>query len=76
MSSTLSSLAPWAALTAVLLALLALDLKLFARGREPTFREGAAWSIGWLVLSLLAAGVSCASPGDFRASPGALRSWS
>ncbi|HEX5922512.1 MAG TPA: TerC/Alx family metal homeostasis membrane protein [Baekduia sp.] len=57
MSTTLSSLAPWAALLAVLVALLALDLKVFARGREPTFREGAAWSIGWLVLSLLAAGV-------------------
>ena len=57
MPATFSSLAPWAALTAVLLTLLALDLKVFARGREPTFREGAFWSIGWLALSLLAAGV-------------------
>lgn len=53
---TLSSLAPWAVLLALLLLLLALDLKVFARGREPTFREGVAWSVGWLALSLLAAG--------------------
>lgn len=33
--------------------LLAADLFLFARGREPTFRESVAWSIGWLVLGLL-----------------------
>jgi tellurite resistance protein TerC len=32
-----------------------IDVKLFARGREPTFREGLVWSIGWLVLSLLVA---------------------
>jgi tellurite resistance protein TerC len=56
MSATLSSLAPWAALGALLLALLALDLKVFARGREPSFREGVVWSIGWLALSLLAGG--------------------
>ena len=31
------------------------DVKLFARNREPTFREGVVWSIGWLALSLLAA---------------------
>jgi tellurite resistance protein TerC len=31
------------------------DLHFFARGREPSFREAAAWSIGWLALSLLAA---------------------
>jgi tellurite resistance protein TerC len=57
MSDALSTLAPWAALVAVLLVLLAIDLKVFARDREPTLREGALWSIGWLVLSLLAAGV-------------------
>jgi tellurite resistance protein TerC len=34
---------------------LLVDVKLFAREREPTFREGLVWSIGWLVLSLLAA---------------------
>lgn len=51
----LSAVAPWAALVAALVFFLWLDLHFFARGREPTFREGAIWSIGWLVLSLLAA---------------------
>ena len=32
-----------------------LDLHFFARGREPSFREAVIWSIGWLVISLLAA---------------------
>jgi tellurite resistance protein TerC len=45
----------WVVLSAVLVALLFLDLKLFARGREPSFREGVIWSIGWLALSLAAA---------------------
>ena len=44
-----------AVLVAALLIFLWLDLHFFARGREPTFREGAIWSIGWLVISLLAA---------------------
>jgi tellurite resistance protein TerC len=44
----------WVVLSAVLVLLLWVDLKLFARGREPGFREGAIWSLGWLVLSLLA----------------------
>ena len=48
-------LAPWLALAAALVFFLWLDLKFFARGREPSFREAAAWSIGWLVLSLAAA---------------------
>ena len=39
-------------LVAAIVVLLVVDLLLFARGREPTFREGAIWSIGWLVLSL------------------------
>ena len=34
-------------------ALLLVDLLLFARGREPTFRESVVWSVGWLVLGLL-----------------------
>src|SRR4051795_10525718 len=46
-----------AILSVVLVALLAVDLKLFARGREPSFREGAIWSVGWLGLSLAAARV-------------------
>jgi len=48
---------PWLALAAVTVAFLAVDLKLFARGREPTFGEGVAWSIGWLVLALAVAPV-------------------
>jgi tellurite resistance protein TerC len=44
----------WAALLAALIVFLWLDLHFFARGREPSFREGAIWSIGWLVISLLA----------------------
>jgi tellurite resistance protein TerC len=35
--------------------LLWVDLHFFARGREANFREAVIWSIGWLVLSLLAA---------------------
>ena len=46
---------PWVVLVAALLFFLWLDLHFFARGREPSFREGAIWSIGWLVVSLLAA---------------------
>ncbi len=48
-------IAPWAALVAALLLFLWLDLHFFARGREPDFREAVIWSVGWLVLSLLAA---------------------
>jgi TerC family integral membrane protein len=48
---------PWLALAGITIALLAVDLKLFAPGREPTFREGAVWSVGWLVLALLVAPV-------------------
>jgi tellurite resistance protein TerC len=46
---------PWVILSAVLVVLLVIDLRLFARGREPSFREGAIWSVGWLLLSLAAA---------------------
>ena len=48
-------MAPWAALVAALIFFLWLDLHFFARGREPSFKEAAWWSVGWLVLSLLAA---------------------
>jgi tellurite resistance protein TerC len=44
----------WIGLVVALFFFLWLDLHFFARGREPSFREGVAWSIGWLVLSLLA----------------------
>jgi tellurite resistance protein TerC len=39
-------------LVVVLLALLLIDLRFFARGREATFRESVAWSLGWLALGL------------------------
>jgi tellurite resistance protein TerC len=45
----------WAILGVALVAFLWIDLRLFARAREPRFREAALWSVGWLVLSLLAA---------------------
>jgi tellurite resistance protein TerC len=45
----------FAGLIVALFALLWIDLHFFARGREPDFREAVIWSIGWLVLSLLAA---------------------
>ena len=50
----LHAVAPWAILSVLVVVLLWVDLKLFARGREPDFREGVIWSIGWLVLSLVA----------------------
>jgi tellurite resistance protein TerC len=46
---------PWLVLAAVTVCFLWVDLHFFARGREPSFREGVIWSIGWLVVSLLAA---------------------
>jgi tellurite resistance protein TerC len=45
---------PWLVLMGLTVVFLAVDLKLFARNREPTFREGVIWSIGWLVVALLA----------------------
>ena len=55
-------------LVAVLLVLLWVDLHFFARGREPSFREGVVWSIGWLVLSLLASVVLLATEGGNQAT--------
>jgi tellurite resistance protein TerC len=51
----LSSVAPYAALAVALVVFLLIDLRFFARGREPSFREGLWWSLGWLVVSLAAA---------------------
>jgi tellurite resistance protein TerC len=48
---------PWLALAAVTVALLLVDVKVFAAGREPTFREGVVWSLGWLALAMLVAPV-------------------
>jgi tellurite resistance protein TerC len=44
----------WVALAGLTVALLWVDLHFFARGREPSFREGVYWSIGWLAVSMLA----------------------
>jgi tellurite resistance protein TerC len=46
---------PWLVLAGCTVFFLWVDLHFFSRGREPTFREGVVWSIGWLVVSLVAA---------------------
>ena len=51
-------------LIVVLVVLLALDLRFFARGREATFRESVVWSIGWLVLGLSVTGAVLALNGS------------
>jgi tellurite resistance protein TerC len=48
---------PWLALAGITVALLVVDLKLFSPNREPSFREGAFWSVGWLVVALAVAPV-------------------
>jgi tellurite resistance protein TerC len=40
-------------LVVVLVVLLVIDVRFFAPGREATFRESVAWSIGWLLLGLV-----------------------
>ena len=50
----LSGALPWLVLTGLIVCFLLIDLFGFARGRDPSFREGLVWSIGWLVVSLLA----------------------
>jgi tellurite resistance protein TerC len=59
-----SDLLPIAALSAVVLVFLWADMRLFARGREPSFREGLVWSIGWLAVGLGAALVVWAWRGE------------
>ena len=49
------SILAWGVLVVALLFFLWVDLHFFARGRTPSFREAAAWSVGWLVLSLAVA---------------------
>jgi len=51
----MSDLIGLGALLAALVVFLLVDLRFFARGRMPSFREGLTWSIGWFVISLLAA---------------------
>jgi tellurite resistance protein TerC len=51
------SLLPWLLLLGALFVFLWIDMRLFARGREPRFREAAIWSVGWVVVAVAAAGV-------------------
>lgn len=45
-------LAEFGGLIVVLVAMLVVDVRFFAPGREATFRESVAWSLGWLALGL------------------------
>ncbi len=54
-ASALDAPGALAFLVALVVVLMMVDLRFFARGRDPTFREGLVWSVGWLVLSLLVA---------------------
>jgi tellurite resistance protein TerC len=51
-------------LVVVLVALLGVDVRFFARGREATFRESLAWSLGWLVLGTAVTAVVLALNGS------------
>jgi tellurite resistance protein TerC len=44
----------WVALAVFAVVALYVDLRLFAPGRAATLREGIAWSIGWIVVAVLA----------------------
>jgi tellurite resistance protein TerC len=46
---------PWAALVGAMTFFLWIDLHFFARVRQPGFPEALRWSIGWLLLGLVAA---------------------
>jgi tellurite resistance protein TerC len=46
------SLGTWAILGAVIVAMLAFDLFVYARGHIPSVRENALWSVGWIVVAL------------------------
>jgi tellurite resistance protein TerC len=54
MVSGVTDLLYWAGLCLAVIVFMEIDLRRFARDREPTFREGVVWSIGWLVVSLAA----------------------
>jgi tellurite resistance protein TerC len=47
------SVAMWAGLGVLVVALLAVDMLVFARHHAPSLRESALWSLGWLALALL-----------------------
>jgi tellurite resistance protein TerC len=55
LASALDAPGALAVLVGLVVVLMMVDLRLFARGRDPSFREGLVWSVGWLVLSLLVA---------------------
>jgi tellurite resistance protein TerC len=46
------SLGTWAILGVVIVAMLAFDLFVYARGHIPSVRENSIWSIGWIVVAL------------------------
>jgi tellurite resistance protein TerC len=50
-------LVAWLVLAVALVVFLWLDLRLFARRREPRFVEAAVWSVGWVAVAIAAAGV-------------------
>ena len=61
---------PWLVLAVVTVVCLWVDLHFFARGREPSFREGVVWSIGWLVVLAARRASSCwCSPTPTTRSP-------
>jgi tellurite resistance protein TerC len=45
------SVTAWAALVAVIVVMISLDLLVFARGRVPGLRESSLWSVGWIVVA-------------------------
>jgi tellurite resistance protein TerC len=49
----MTSSVPWIGFALVVLAMLALDLRLHHRGRDPTLRVALAWSAAWFVLAAL-----------------------
>jgi tellurite resistance protein TerC len=46
------SIGTWAILGAIILAMLAFDLFVYARGHIPSVRENSLWSIGWILVAL------------------------
>lgn len=65
----MAEILPWLAVAAALAVFLVVDLRFFARGREPSYREGVVWSVGWLVVAAVAGGMAFAF-GDTEAGVG------
>jgi predicted tellurium resistance membrane protein TerC len=51
------SVATWGLLGALVVAMLAIDLLVFARDHTPPLREAAAWSVAWLVVAVAFGGL-------------------